>query len=109
MALGLCVVAPDFPTMNEYVVHGETGLLYDPDRPEPLDFSGADQLGCQARQSALEGRVRWEASTEAILAFFLREPRMDRRRFHPWIQFRGRATAALRAIFRFGKKLVGRG
>ena len=33
MALGLLVVAPDRPTMNEYLVSGENGLLYDPAHP----------------------------------------------------------------------------
>lgn len=29
MALGRCVIAPDFPTMNEYIEDGKTGILYD--------------------------------------------------------------------------------
>lgn len=28
MAMGRCVVAPNFPTMNEYIEHGKNGLLY---------------------------------------------------------------------------------
>jgi hypothetical protein len=28
MAMGRCVIAPDNPTMNEYIIHGVTGLLY---------------------------------------------------------------------------------
>ena len=41
MARGQCVVAPDRPTMNEYILHGVNGLLYDPLNPQALDFSAA--------------------------------------------------------------------
>ena len=30
MAMGKCVVAPDFPTMNEYIINGVNGILYNP-------------------------------------------------------------------------------
>jgi len=30
MAAGRVVVAPNFPTMNEYIIHTENGYLYDP-------------------------------------------------------------------------------
>ena len=29
MAMGRCVIAPDSPTMNEYIENGKTGILYD--------------------------------------------------------------------------------
>lgn len=35
MALGNIVVAPDLPTMNEYITHGRNGLLYHLDNPQP--------------------------------------------------------------------------
>ncbi len=71
MAAGLCVVAPDAPTMNEYISHGRNGLLYAPDRAAPLDLSHARALGAAARESVLRGRARWEAGVPALEAFLL--------------------------------------
>jgi len=59
MAMGMCVVAPDCPTMNEYIKHQENGLLYDRNNPMPLDFSNAETLGRNARQSIEAGRQVW--------------------------------------------------
>jgi len=108
LALGQCVVAPDAPTMNEYIEHGRTGLLYDPDHPTALDFSRAAELGQNARRVAIEGRARWEALGPAIRDFLAAPPALRRRRLHPWIVLKGRTTAFLRAGFRLLKKVVGR-
>jgi hypothetical protein len=59
MAMGLCVVAHDGPTMNEYIEHGANGLLYNARRPAPLDFSTAADLGREARRQARQGRGEW--------------------------------------------------
>ncbi|MBY0329830.1 MAG: glycosyltransferase, partial [Acetobacteraceae bacterium] len=71
MAAGLCVVAPDAPTMNEYISHGSNGLLYAPGREAPLDLSRARAIGARGRESAIEGRARWEAGLPAMLDFVL--------------------------------------
>lgn len=60
MAAGKCVVAPDNPTMNEYITHGVNGLLYDVDDPRPLDFSRSGQLGEAARRSVIHGHRLWQ-------------------------------------------------
>jgi len=108
MALGLCVVAPNAATMNEYIVDGQTGLLYDPDHPVPLDFSRADDLGRAAHRAAVEGRARWEALGPVIRDFLAAPSRRPGRR-RPWIAFKGRTTAFLRAVFRLAKKALRRG
>lgn len=36
MAMGRCVISPNGGTMNEYIVHGETGILYDLNDIRPL-------------------------------------------------------------------------
>lgn len=41
MALGKVVVAPNHATMNEYIVHGRNGVLYDLDQPT-ASFAGCD-------------------------------------------------------------------
>lgn len=71
MVRGQCVVAPNHGTMNEYIVHGVNGLLYDAGSPRPLDFSMAARLGQQARQGAVAGRLEWERSEDALVRFIL--------------------------------------
>jgi len=69
MAMGMCVVAPDTPTMNEYIVHRINGLLYDPKRPEPLDFEGAAELAARARESIGAGYRDWLRTIPRLLDF----------------------------------------
>ncbi|MBR0649729.1 glycosyltransferase [Roseomonas terrae] len=69
MARGLCVVAPDAPTMNEYISHGANGLLYAPGQYRALDFANARDLGARARETMLRGRAAWEAGVPALLDF----------------------------------------
>jgi hypothetical protein len=71
MSRGQCVVAPDGPTMNEYIVHGVNGLLYDPRVPAPLDFSEVAHLGQEARRGMTAGRRRWEEAEELLVDFIL--------------------------------------
>lgn len=69
MALGRCVIAPDMPTMNEYIRHGENGLLYDLAEPAPLPpMTEADIRTMQeaARQSIARGYARWERDRQDI-------------------------------------------
>ncbi|GAA4337695.1 hypothetical protein GCM10023165_15870 [Variovorax defluvii] len=71
MARGQCVVAPDQGTMNEYIVAGDNGLLYDVHDPRPLDLSQAARLGANARESARAGRERWEQAESALVRYVL--------------------------------------
>ena len=108
MAMGLCVVAPRAPTMSEYIQDGVNGLLYDPNRPEPLDFSRADALGAAARSACEKGRVAWQDASP-LIASFLEEPAPGYKpRFHPVVVVKGRATAAARKVYRFMKRVRGR-
>jgi hypothetical protein len=71
MARGQCVVAPDYGTMNEYIISGENGLLYDPAHPAPLDFSDALQMGANGRRSVMSGRAAWERAEGRLVEFIL--------------------------------------
>ena len=71
MARGQCVVAPDNGTMNEYILHGVNGLLYNPDHPSPLDFSRFAQLGETAQQSVAAGYERWRSAEDRLEEFIL--------------------------------------
>lgn len=69
MAMGQCVAAPDSPTMNEYIVNGATGLLYDINRVGPLDFKNAGTIGGNARDYCAEGFRRWNSRKGDLLEF----------------------------------------
>jgi glycosyltransferase involved in cell wall biosynthesis len=98
MAMGHCVVAPDRPTMNEYIRDGENGLLYDPERPAGLDFSRARELATAARASCEAGRKAWLASMPDIRAFLEEPARGYSPKTHPAVALKGRATALLRYV-----------
>lgn len=59
MAAGQCVVAPNTATHNEYIVHGENGLLYDPDNPSPVSLTDFQRLGEAARETCRAGHENW--------------------------------------------------
>jgi glycosyltransferase involved in cell wall biosynthesis len=69
MAQGKFIVAPDHPTMNEYIVHGVNGLLYNPGDPRPLVFPSADALTEPVRRCATEGYSRWCDQRAELLDF----------------------------------------
>jgi hypothetical protein len=69
MASGHCVVAPNAPTMNEYISNGTNGLLYVSSRCTRLDFAAARAIGARARESVERGHQRWLTSIPALLDF----------------------------------------
>ncbi|MBA4284316.1 MAG: hypothetical protein C0434_02135 [Xanthomonadaceae bacterium] len=69
MALGQAVIAPDRATMNEYFRDGENGWLYDPDAPQPLDFSKLRAIREQARRDVAAGRARWLAGLPGLISY----------------------------------------
>ena len=71
MARGQCVVAPNQGTMNEYIIHGVNGLLFDIQKPQPLDFSKVEELGSQAMEGVKIGRVIWDQSETDMVEFIL--------------------------------------
>lgn len=74
MAEGCAVVAPDAPTMNEYIRHGETGYLYDPARPTALDFSRCREVGLAAQREVERGHREWLQSQDSVVDFVKRPP-----------------------------------
>lgn len=71
MARGQCVVAPNNGTMNEYILSGVNGLLYDPFRPQPLDLSSVNELGKTAKQSVAIGYEQWCKDITNIVDYIL--------------------------------------
>ncbi|HTV33686.1 MAG TPA: glycosyltransferase, partial [Methylocella sp.] len=71
MARGQCVVAPNAPTMSEYMTHGISGLFYDVENPHPLDFCAARKIGANARRTIERGFKRWQYDQSDILPAYL--------------------------------------
>lgn len=69
MACGLCVVAPDFPTMNEYITSGSNGLLYCLRDRSALDFTRAAEIGARARETVARGHAEWQDALPRLLDF----------------------------------------
>lgn len=88
LALGQCVVAPDFPTANEYIEAGVDGVLFDPEAPGSIDWSRAAEWGSAARVKAVVARRTWEQSLPKVRAFLEQPPAEPRRAFHPWLGLR---------------------
>lgn len=91
MAMGFLVVAPDHPTMNEYLVSGVNGLLYDPKRRRPLDFARAAELGARARRSVELGWAKWCRCVGPVIDYVFAPPD-DTPVLAPWDTFDPWAT-----------------
>jgi len=57
---GQCVIAPNLPTMNEYITHGVNGYLYNLDDVEEIDISKFNLVGEEARNRAIDGFKSWQ-------------------------------------------------
>jgi hypothetical protein len=68
MARGQCVVAPDAPTMSEYITDGVTGFLYDFRDLRPLNFERAAEIGAAARRCIEHGFEEWVHDRDNRLA-----------------------------------------
>ncbi len=89
MSMGMCVVAPNTATHNEYIAQGCTGILYEPDRADSVDLRRYREIGRRAQDSIERGRRRWEARSGEFLEFFtVPKKDFDRRRFSvdSWIE-----------------------
>lgn len=71
MAMGRCVIAPDNPTMNEYITHGVNGLLYDYQQPTPLDIFDIRQIQRNVVDYMNDGYQKWN---------------QEKYRIHEWIE-----------------------
>jgi hypothetical protein len=57
--------------MNEYILHGINGLLFDPLAPKPLSFDRVKQLGNFARSSASIGHHEWLENRSRLIEYIL--------------------------------------
>lgn len=78
MARGLCVVAPDRPTMNEYIEQGIDGLLFDPLEPRRLDVSNWKMLGIAGRRKLEHLSREFRTSLKVLRLFLKAQPTLPR-------------------------------
>lgn len=67
MAFGRCVIAPDFPTMNEYITDGVNGLLYDFNNPQLLNLKNIRDIQKNAFEYIKKGNEEWNNNKFTIL------------------------------------------
>ena len=77
MAAGRCVIAPDYPTMNEYIKNRETGFLYDYKRPELLTLSNIRKIQKNTSEYIKQGYEKWEKEKYKIFEYIESEPVTD--------------------------------
>ncbi len=69
MAMGKCVVACDDATMNEYITHGENGILFHLGDLKPVDEAMVRHVLENVGRSAAEFRARWLQDKAKINTF----------------------------------------
>lgn len=79
MAMGRCVIAPNYPTMNEYIVNGENGILYDLNNPQPVDLSDIRAIQKRAEKYIQAGYKQWSAEKSKIVDLLTVAPVIDAR------------------------------
>ena len=67
MALGRCVIAPDHPTMNEYIENGVNGYLYSLRYPSAIRIDDIRKIQQNAREYIENGYKVWEKNKFKIL------------------------------------------
>jgi hypothetical protein len=72
MASGRCVIAPNKPTMNEYIKDGENGLLYNPKNIKAIGKHDLIMIKRNARLYCSEGHKQWNKNKSNIFLWIER-------------------------------------
>lgn len=67
MAMGRCVIAPNYPTMNEYIEDGITGYLYDWENIKPIEIKDIKSIQRNTLAYIQKGYKKWEKEKHKIL------------------------------------------
>lgn len=59
MAMGRCVIAPNNPTMNEYIENGKNGYLYNLRKPKKISLKNIEQIQRNTIEYVNEGYKKW--------------------------------------------------
>ncbi len=80
MAMGRCVVAPNNPTMNEYIEDGKTGILYNPENPQPLEIKQIKQIQKNTLKYIQNGYKKWQKEKYKILDWLIADLETDEKK-----------------------------
>lgn len=72
MSRGQCVVAANQGTMNEYIISGINGILYEHTNPSALDFKDVHHICDTALKTVKIGYATWLESENRLLDFIMR-------------------------------------
>ncbi|MHB8883622.1 MAG: glycosyltransferase [Methylovirgula sp.] len=101
MASGLCVVAPNLPTMSEYIADGTNGMLYSFEQRWPLHFARAREIGARARETVERGFADWQHALPELVDFIVTPKSRLKMKSFPSVKYRpepvGAPSAAPRA------------
>jgi hypothetical protein len=67
MAMGKAVVGADSPTMNEYIVNGVNGYLFDLHTPRRIDFRNLAAVSAGAYESVCKGFEAWQRQKGGVI------------------------------------------
>ena len=68
LSQGLCVIAHDNATMNEYVIDGVNGYLYDAKNPKKLNLGDFLSIQKRSQEDFMKGYVVWEREKFNMIA-----------------------------------------
>lgn len=88
MAKGRCVIAINHPTMNEYIRHGYTGLLYSDKKYELRGKADIRSIQNNTRAYIEKGYREWEGNKHRILDWIQENPVVDKKRLERIQQYR---------------------
>lgn len=74
---GQCVIAPNNPTMNEYIIHGENGYLYDLDKVTELNLCDFEEIGREAGARAIRRYEEWKRQERELLRYVTEPSNME--------------------------------
>jgi len=73
MSLGKCVIAPNLPTMNEYIINYKTGILFDINNLKKLNLSNCIHIGNEAKEYIDNGCKTWSKNKKKIINFITKK------------------------------------
>lgn len=80
MAMGRCVIAPNNPTMNEYIVDGKTGYLYDLENVQPVKIENIRQIQTDTLEYMKKGYETWNKEKYYILDWLTADLKSDEKK-----------------------------
>lgn len=75
MAVGRCIIAPDHPTMNEYITNGVNGYLYNYENPRRIKIKNLRKIQQNTIKFIQDGYKKWERNKYKILDWLEADPK----------------------------------